>query len=133
MTDAIQQSVEFEASPKTLYDLYMNSAKHTKATGAPAKISPKVGGTFTAWGKSLRGKNLVLVPGKMIVQLWRSTGFHKSDPDSILILTFNKTATGTRVDLVHVNVPEQDHLGVTQGWPKYYWEPWRAYLAGGGR
>jgi len=133
MTEAIQQSVEFAASPKTLYDMYMNSAKHAKATGAPAKISPKVGGAFTAWGKSLRGKNLVLEPGKMIVQLWRSSGFHKSDPNSILILTFSKTKTGARVDLVHVNVPQQDHLGVTQGWPKYYWEPWRAYLAAGGK
>jgi activator of HSP90 ATPase len=133
MMAAIQQSVEFNASPKTLYNMYMNSAKHAKSTGAPAKISSKVGGKFTAWGKSLSGKNLVLVPGKMIVQLWRSVSFYKTDPDSILILTFTKTAKGTRVDLVHVNVPEQDHKGVTGGWPKYYWEPWREYLAAGGK
>ena len=129
MTDTIQQSEEFEASPQALYDLYMNSAKHTRATGAPAKISAKVGGAFTAHGGALSGKNLALVPGKMVVQLWRSVSFRKSDPDSILVLTFRKTAAGARVDLVHVNVPEQDHKGVTNGWPKYYWNPWRAYLA----
>lgn len=129
MTDAIQQSIEFEASPKALYDLYMNSAKHTKATGAPAKLGAKVGGNFTAFAGALKGKNLALARGKMIVQLWRSTGFKKSDADSILILTFNKTPSGTRVDLVHVNVPEQDHKGVTNGWTKFYWDPWRKYLA----
>jgi uncharacterized protein YndB with AHSA1/START domain len=133
MTDAIQQSVEFDVSPNTLYGLYMNSAKHAKATGLPAKISAKVGGTFRACGRALRGKNLALTPGKMVVQAWRSTAFKRSDPDSILILTFSKTARGARVDLVHVNVPEQDHKGVTEGWPKYYWNPWRAYLAAGGR
>jgi len=133
MTDAIQQTVEFEASPKTLYSLYIDSAKHTKTTGAPAKVSAKVGGAFRAFAGALSGKNLLLVPGKMIVQSWRSTSFKKSDPDSILVLTFSKTATGARVDLVHVNVPEHDHKGVTNGWPKYYWNPWRAYLAAGGR
>jgi activator of HSP90 ATPase len=133
MTDAIQQTVEFEVSPKTLYNLYMNSAKHTKATGMPAMVSAKVGGTFRAFGGALSGKNLVVVPGKMIVQVWRSTSFKKSDPDSILIMTFSKTSSGGRVDLVHVNVPEHDHKGVSEGWLKYYWNPWRAYLAAGGR
>jgi hypothetical protein len=33
------------------------------------------------------------------------------------------------VDLVHVGVPEYDRDGVTQGWVKFYWEPWKAYLA----
>jgi len=73
MTDAIQQTVEFEASPKTLYSLYIDSAKHTKTTGAPAKVSAKVGGVFRAFAGALSGKNLLLVPGKMIVQSWRST------------------------------------------------------------
>jgi hypothetical protein len=28
-----------------------------------------------------------------------------------------------------VNVPAHDHQGVTEGWKKYYWNPWRVYLA----
>ena len=67
----------------------------------------------------------------MIVQSWRSAAWKKADTDSILILTFGKTPSGGRVDLVHVDVPEHDHKGVTQGWTKYYWEPWRTYLAAG--
>jgi activator of HSP90 ATPase len=133
MTKAIQQSVEFNASPETLYAMYVDSRKHAKATGAPAKLSRKVGGAFTAFDGMLRGKNLLLAPKKMIVQAWRSIAFKKSDPDSILILTFSKTASGARVDLVHANVPVQDHQGVTKGWQKYYWKPWRDYLAAGHR
>lgn len=128
MTPAIQQSVEFGASPETLYEMYMDSKQHSQATGAPARISRRVGAAFTAFGGQLVGKNLLLVPGKMIVQTWRSTGWKKSDPDSILVMQFSKTKTGTRVDLVHVNVPEHDHQGVTGGWRQYYWEPWRVYL-----
>ena len=73
---------------------------------------------------------LAVVPGRLIVQRWRSMKFRKRDLDSILILTFNKKGKGCRLDLVHVNVPTHDHKGVTEGWRKYYWEPIRRYLAG---
>jgi hypothetical protein len=65
----------------------------------------------------------------MIVQTWRSSEWKKSDPDSILVASFEKVEGGAKVDLVHVGVPEYDHAGVTQGWIKYYWEPWKAYLS----
>lgn len=42
MTPAIEQSVTFKSTPAELYQLFMDSAKHTAATGAPAKISRKV-------------------------------------------------------------------------------------------
>jgi activator of HSP90 ATPase len=129
MTEAIQQSVEFDVSPETLYETYLDSKKHTKATGMPAKMSRRVGETFSAFGGQVRGRNLLLVPKKMIVQAWRSSQWSKDDADSILILTFSKTKSGGRIDLVHVNVPEHDHRGVSKGWPEFYWRPWRTYLA----
>ena len=128
MTPAIQQSVEFDVPPETLYELYMDSKKHSLATRAPAKLSRKVGGAFTAFGGQLKGVNLLVAPKQMIVQTWRVEGWKKTDPDSILVMRFSKTKTGGRVDLVHVNVPEHDHQGVMDGWRLYYWEPWRVYL-----
>ena len=129
MTPAIEQSVRFPCSPETLFELYMDSAKHTAATGQRASISRRAGGRFTAFGGALCGRNLAVIPKRMIVQTWRSTHWKRSDPDSILVLRFSKVAGGSQVDLAHVNVPPHDHKGVTQGWRTYYWEPWKAYLA----
>jgi activator of HSP90 ATPase len=129
MTRAIQQSIIFKASLKTLYEMYMDSKKHSEATGGAARISRKPGGRFTAWNGLLSGKNLLIVPNRMIVQAWRSCNFKAGDADSILVIGFSKHARGGRVDLVHINVPPQDHKGVSQGWPIYYWQPWRKYLA----
>jgi hypothetical protein len=64
----------------------------------------------------------------MIVQAWRSSAWKRTDADSILILLFRKDGSGGRVDLAHVNVPEHDHQGVTKGWEKFYWKPWREYF-----
>jgi len=129
MTPVIKQSITFKAKPADLYKLFMDSGKHTAATGMPAKVSPKVGGKWSAFGRMLVGKNLMLAPGKMIVQSWRSTGWKKSDPDSVLVVRFEKAKEGATLHLVHVGVPQYDQQGVTNGWPKYYWEPWKAYLA----
>ena len=129
MTPVIEQTVSFNATPAILYQLFMTSAKHTAATGMPAKINRKVGGKWSACGAIILGKNLVLVPNRMIVQTWRSSEWKKKDPDSILVVTFEKsTSGGAQVELVHVGVPEYDHKGVTQGWVKFYWEPWKKYL-----
>ena len=129
MTKTIVQSVKFHATPEELFELYLDAKKHSAATGAPVKISRKVGGAFHAFGGSISGRNLLILRNKMIVQAWRSVHFKQSDPDSILVLCFSKAAGGSRVDLVHVNVPQQDHKGVTQGWLKHYWKPWKRYLA----
>src|SRR5271163_2938873 len=115
----IEQSVVLPSSAAKLYAAYLDSREHSRFTGAPAKVSGKV------------GRNLLLVPNRMIVQAWRATHWPRTDADSILILRFSEAAGGARIDLVHVNVPEHDHKGVTKGWSSYYWVPWRAYLRKG--
>jgi activator of HSP90 ATPase len=130
MTPVIEQSVSFRATPAKLYELFMDSGKHSTATGMPAKVSRKVGGKWPAFGGMILGKNLVLIPNRRIVQAWRSSEWKNADPDSILVVGFEKAAGGdTTVQLVHVGVPSYDHQGVTQGWVKFYWDPWKAYLA----
>lgn len=63
MTKPVHQSVLFRARPEDLFDIYLDSKKHSASTGAPARMSRKVGGTFTAWGGQLRGRNLLIIPG----------------------------------------------------------------------
>jgi activator of HSP90 ATPase len=126
---AILQSVKFNCPPSTLFAMYMDSAKHSASTGQRAKISRRAGGSFTAFNGAIRGTNLLVIANRMVVQAWRSSHWKRSDPDSILIFQFSKAAGGSQVDLVHVNVPDHEHKGVTEGWKKYYWKPWKAYLS----
>jgi len=128
MTRPIVSGATFPVPPKRLYDIFMTSKLHSAAIGAPATISPKVGGKFSVWGGEITGKTLHLVPGKLIVQTWRASHWKKSDPDSILVVRFSGTASAGRMDLVHEGVPAHDHKGVTGGWSSFYWKPWKAYL-----
>ena len=128
MTKIIEQSVTLPASAKNLYTMYLNPKTHAAITGGKAIISARRGAKFSAFGGMLSGQILHTVPGRLIVQTWRSANFRKDDIDSTLILRFTPTGKKGRIDLVHVNVPSHDHRGVTNGWKKYYWQPWRKYL-----
>ena len=68
MTPAIHSGAAFQnVTPAKLYELFMDSAKHTAATGAPARISSKAGGKWSAFDGMILGRNLLLVPNRMIV------------------------------------------------------------------
>lgn len=124
----IQQTVKFSVAPGKLFDIYLDSKKHAAAVKSQAAISRRVGGSFRIFGGALQGKNLAIVPKRMIVQTWRGSDWTRSEGDSILILTFGKVSGGGRINLVHANVPERHYAGINRGWKKYYWTPWRAYL-----
>src|SRR5262249_50101726 len=123
MTKPIVQKVTFKAPAPALYRLYVDAKAHSQATGAKALISPKPGSRFSAFDGELWGVTLLALKNKMIVQRWRSSSFKMSDADSILTLVFSNQADLGVVELCHVNVPDHDHAGVTQGWRDYYWTP----------
>ena len=134
MRSIIQQSVVLPAAADELFEMYLDPARHAAITGAPVTIGCQSGSPFEAFGGQLTGTMLAVVAPRLIVQSWRSMMFKAGDADSTLILTFSTEPadssgqTQGRIDLVHLDVPDHDYQGVTHGWPKFYWTPWRAYL-----
>ena len=114
--------------PARLYAMYLDPRQHAAFTGAPVKIAARAGARFEAFGGALTGTILQVVANRLIVQSWRSTQFAKRDLDSTLVLSFWPDPAGGRIELTHVNVADTDFAGVSEGWSKYYWVPWRAYL-----
>jgi activator of HSP90 ATPase len=108
--------------------MYLDPEDHAAFTGAPVTIEARPGAPFRAFDEMLSGVMLHTEPKRLIVQTWRSANWPASALDSVLTLSFWPEADGARVELVHANIPEEDFAGVSQGWEKYYWTPWRAYL-----
>lgn len=129
MVKIVTQTITLPASPQELFTTYVDAKKHTAMTGGTVRISKKVGATFTAFNGMLRGRNLMIVPNRMIVQSWRAKAWKKRDPDSILMLLFRKAGRGGKIELIHVGMPHYDYLPIKKGWPKYYWRPWKTYRA----
>lgn len=131
MPKTIVQKVVFKnTTPKDLYDLYMNAKKHSAATGAPAKISAKEGGTYSAHNGYITGKNLHLVKDRLIVQTWRAQGWNTDDIDSIFIISLEPKGKNVVLHAIHANLPDKHAESINKGWHNHYWEPWKKYLAG---
>ncbi len=118
------------ASPRAVYDAWLDSRAHGAMTNSKSKASTKVGGKFMATDDYVWGVNLELVPGKKIIQSWRTSDFAEGDQDSKISVTLKPVAGGTKLILLHSALPEsQRELGYPQGWADYYFTPMKAYFA----
>jgi hypothetical protein len=134
MRKVIQQSIVLPAALDELFSAYLDPAIHAAITGSPVEIGAKPGDGFSAFNGQLCGTMLAAIRPRLIIQSWRSVMFKPDDADSTLILQFSPAENDVsgraqgRIDLVHLDVPDHDYQGVTEGWPKFYWMPWKAYL-----
>jgi activator of HSP90 ATPase len=129
-TRTLHQTVTFKASPREVYDMLMDSKKHQSLSGVGAKISKRVGGRFSAWGSHISGINLVLKPGKKIVQAWRATGWWP-DHYSIAIFDISNVRGGSKLKFTQIGIPPSRYSGHYRGWIETYWTPMKEIIATG--
>ena len=126
-TVTVKQGAMMPGTPTEVYQLLMDEKKHAAFTGGEAKISPKVGGTFQTFDGWASGRNLVLIPGKKIVQTWRGEDWPAGHYSTITIHLL-KAPKGTKLLFAQTDVPTSVAKDVAKGWKEYYWGPMKEFL-----
>ncbi len=125
MCKTIKQKVKFRLSPNRVYQLLAEARFHTILTGQKAEISRVIGGKFSVRSGRVSGVNVDLVPGKRIVQAWRTKDF-AAGIFSMAAVTLTPTkGGGTELTLIHRGVPKDLIPQVENDWRKLYWERMR--------
>ena len=127
MCRPVHQEIRLAASPREVYEAYLDSAQHSRFTGQKARISRKEGGPFTAGDSYISGFNLELVEGRRIVQAWWASEWPEG-AFSVLRLELRPAGRGTRLVVDHLGIPDEFRDGVDSGWHEFYWTPLKAYL-----
>jgi len=124
MPNTIRQSITLSAPPEDVFEVLMDSRKHTKLTGATARIDRSVGGKFSAYDGYIEGQNVEVVRNKRIIQLWRGSDW---PPGHYSRATFHLRKIARRTHLVfrQSNVPPGQYKAIKQGWTDFYWNPLR--------
>lgn len=126
----IHQEVTIHASPAAVYQVLTSSEDFARMTGGrSAEISGEVGGAVTMFGGDIRGRNIELVPGKRVVQAWRSHAW----PEGIYsIVRFELAPEGKDTKLVfdQAGYPDGAQKMLEGGWHQMYWQPMNAMLSG---
>ena len=128
MEHDIKISAIFPVSAKKLYDAWLDSKIHSAITGSKAQIDARQGYSFTAGNGYITGSNLILQPYGRIVQHWRTTEFPEGSPDSKLEILFEKHNSGTKLTIVHTQLPNGDEKKYEKGWKEHYLKPMKTYF-----
>ena len=76
MTKSIHQEVTIKASAKKVFDALTDAKQFSAFSGgAPAEIDALEGGSFSCFGGHIKVRNIELMPGKRVLQAWRSVNW----------------------------------------------------------
>jgi activator of HSP90 ATPase len=128
MTEELRLSVTIPAKPKEIFEAWLDSKKHSEMTGSEAKVEPRINGAFTAWDGYIEGTTAEMEPDQRIVQKWRTTDFPPNGPDSRIEITLKEVEKGTRITLIHSEIPAGQADDYKKGWQEFYFEPMRSYF-----
>jgi activator of HSP90 ATPase len=127
--ESLRITKTFPASREQVYLAWLDSKTHSRMTGSKAIVTARVNGKFSAWDGYISGATIALQPNRKIVQSWRTADFPETSPDSILEIRLAEVRTGTRLTLVHKNIPDEQSAGYKQGWKDYYFKPMMMYFS----
>ncbi len=129
MKNGFVLSVKLGAAPEVIYKAWLSSKEHARFTGTPAKITPRVGGKFTAGDGYITGRTIALTRNRKILQQWRTVEFPEASPDSRLELTFKPSGNGTILVMKHTGIPRGQVRLYREGWKDFYFKPMRTYFS----
>jgi activator of HSP90 ATPase len=140
--EAIHQERLFKASPKRVYDALTITGQFDKITRLsgvmqaavlskmrkPTHISREPGASFSLFGGYIVGRQIELVPDKLIVQAWRAGSW---EPGIYSVVNFVLLGQGEATKLVfdHAGFPKGEGEHLATGWQSNYWAPLEKFLA----
>lgn len=124
-TITINQEVLIEgATPDAIYEILMDSKKHSSLVNSTAIISTEIGGNFEVYDGYINGTNIELVKNSKIVQKWRGDeDCWPKDHFSNLTINLEKVNKGTKIELIQEDVPKECAEDFDKGWHDFYWNP----------
>jgi activator of HSP90 ATPase len=130
----IHMEVDFNASPERLYEALLDSKQFCEFTAQSKMFSAKSatidsteGGAFSLFDGRITGRNVELIPNKLIVQAWRVANWPEG-VYSIAKFEFKPQGSGTHLVFDHTGFPEEMHDHLLAGWQSNYWDPLAKYL-----
>ncbi len=118
MDKPIKQTYDLKASVAAVWRALTDVEEIQQWSGANAFFVAQAGALYTLWDGQIGGKILEIVPQKKLVMTWKPENWTRED--SVVTFTLTPTKSGTRIDLLHENVEEDDYNGTDEGWEVYY-------------
>lgn len=114
--------IEIAAPPEAVYEHLVTEDGLTAWMGHRAELDPTPGGRFAVdiAGHPVRGEFLHLEPPHRVVVSWGFAGSEDLPAGTSRVeFRLTETASGTRVDLCHSDLPDPQVRGHADGWANF--------------
>jgi uncharacterized protein YndB with AHSA1/START domain len=96
--------------------------------GPPTQISTEPGGAFSLFGGYVTGRQIELVPGQRIVQVWRAGSWEPGEY-SLAKFVLIEQGSATKIIFDHTGFPGDQAQHLLEGWHGNYFDPLAKSLA----
>ncbi len=120
--EPLTASVFIKAPPERVYEYFTRPEAMVRWMGEYAVLEPTPGGQFTVdvRGAPVRGRYLELEPPNRLLISWGYAGSAQLKPGASTIeVRFIAERGGTRVELEHRDLPDDQRAGHATGWSHY--------------
>lgn len=117
-----RSSIDIDASPETVFEFLITENGMRTWMGTQATLEPMPGGVFAVdiAGYRARGSFLEVDPPRRVTITW---GFIESNelPPGASTVSFEltRTSNGTRLEVVHTDLPDGEVPGHAEGWAHF--------------
>lgn len=115
-------SIDIEASPELVFEFLVTDTGMTSWMGQWASLDPVPGGRFAVdiAGYPARGIFLEVDPPRRVTISWGFAGSQSLPPgSSVVSFELTPVSAGTRVEVVHTDLPESEVPGHAEGWKHF--------------
>ena len=129
------------ATPKRLYEAWLDSEEHSAMTGREATVGPEPGAAFRIGDGSITGRTAEAEPYHRIVQIWNTEATGGRAFESRVEIAFltgpawgglpGSAADGATIQIRHSGLPPDQRLFGPDWWEDTYFRPMDAYFARG--
>jgi activator of HSP90 ATPase len=112
------------ASAEDVYVALTNPVTLQLWTGEPVEMSTEPGSEFSLWDGSIVGRNIEFESGRKLIQQWY---FGDQPQESMVTILLHPKGTGTSVELLHTNIPDEDFDDIADGWDNSYFGALREF------
>ena len=113
----IKQHHFINATPEEVFSAIVNPFTIELWSGYPAEMDGE-GTEFSIFGGDITGRNIKITENKQLIQEWY---FGERQEESIVTIDLKSHQLGTKVNLEHTNVPDEELENFLEGWTIYYW------------
>jgi activator of HSP90 ATPase len=109
-------------------ELLSGVMKAADLAAKPAEIGREPGSAFSLFGGYISGRQIELIPGKRVVQAWRTASW----PEGIYsIARFELVDDGTGTNLIfdQAGFPAGEAEHLSSGWKANYWNAMSKFLS----